>query len=95
LRKIPKQDHSAILDKVGSFGEEPRPTASRHIVAVPGAYRIRVGKWRIAYYVFETPEKGGHSQRSAAQRVDVPPMAAGVLMKLAEDVEEEEWRHGG
>jgi mRNA-degrading endonuclease RelE of RelBE toxin-antitoxin system len=57
LRKIPKQDHSAILDKVGSFGEEPRPTASRHIVAVPGAYRIRVGKWRIAYYVFETPRR--------------------------------------
>ena len=51
LRSLLDGDCKLVLDKVGLLSDEPRPTSSSNIEALPGAYRIRAGNWRIAYYV--------------------------------------------
>jgi mRNA interferase RelE/StbE len=50
LKKIPKRDAQAILEKIEALAENPRPRWVEKLKGRPG-YRIAVGNYRVIYYI--------------------------------------------
>ena len=51
LRKIPKEIIPDIFDHVGKLVREPVPHDSYKLTGSDNLYRIRVGEYRVIYYV--------------------------------------------
>lgn len=52
LRKLPESARRRILAAVAGLGEDPRPPGCRKLVGGEGAYRVRIGSYRVIYMVF-------------------------------------------
>ncbi len=52
LRKLPEQARRRILAAVAGLGKDPRPSGCKKLVGGEGAYRIRIGSYRVVYTVF-------------------------------------------
>jgi len=50
LKKIPKKDVRKILKKIGSLGDDPRPSGCEKLTGQE-RYRIRQGRYRILYSI--------------------------------------------
>jgi len=50
LKKIPKKDVQGILKKIGSLGDDPRPSGCEKLTGQE-RYRIRQGRYRILYSI--------------------------------------------
>jgi len=50
LKKIPKKDVQRILKKIGSLGDDPRPSGCEKLTGEE-RYRIRQGRYRIVYSI--------------------------------------------
>ena len=54
IRRIEKKDRRRILEAVGELTEDPLHGGVKKIVNMENAYRIRVGRYRVVYTIFET-----------------------------------------
>ena len=52
LRRLERGDQLRIATAIDALAEEPRPMGCRSLKGVPGAWRVRVGAFRIIYEVF-------------------------------------------
>ena len=52
LRKLPKDVIKRIIQHVEALGSDPIPPGARKMATVQGAFRLRVGDYRIVYRVF-------------------------------------------
>lgn len=50
LKKIPQKDVQRILKKIGSLGDDPRPSGCEKLTGEE-RYRIRQGRYRILYSI--------------------------------------------
>ncbi|KPK14093.1 MAG: hypothetical protein AMJ62_14040 [Myxococcales bacterium SG8_38] len=53
FRTIAKRDLNRIVDAIRGLAERPRPQGARKLHGYDDVYRIRVGKYRIVYEVFD------------------------------------------
>ena len=53
LKKLPAEDQRRVARAVLALAEEPRPRGSRKLSGYDDVYRIRVGRYRVLYSVFE------------------------------------------
>lgn len=54
LSKLPKEEVSKILNKIGKLSNEPRPPGVEPLYGkLKGLYRIRSGNYRIVYQVID------------------------------------------
>ena len=53
FRKIAKRDRNRVVDAISSLADRPRPHGARKLQGYDDVYRIRVGKYRIVYEVFD------------------------------------------
>lgn len=52
LRKLDKPDRKRVAAAIDALAADPRPPGARTIAVVqPGAYRIRVGDYRVLYEI--------------------------------------------
>ncbi len=51
--QIRRQDFERLRDAVRSLADEPRPLGVRKIRGAERAYRIRVGRYRVVYEVYD------------------------------------------
>jgi mRNA interferase RelE/StbE len=51
--RIRRQDYERLRDAVRSLVNEPRPQGVRKIKGAEKAYRIRVGRYRVIYEVYD------------------------------------------
>ena len=60
LRKLDPQGARRILAAVGTLADQPRPAppAGKPLKGEPGAWRLKVGDWRVVY---EPSGTGGRS----------------------------------
>ena len=57
IRHLPVQVRGRVLEKVAALAVEPRPAACRKLVAEDDLYRLRVGDYRIVYFVDDDSQK--------------------------------------
>jgi mRNA interferase RelE/StbE len=53
LGKIAKRDRNRVVDAIGGLADRSRPHGARKLQGYDDVYRIRVGKYRIVYEVFD------------------------------------------
>jgi len=53
LKRIPKKDVSKIIEKIQIIGINPFPEGCRKLKDLHDVYRVRQGKYRIIYEVYE------------------------------------------
>jgi mRNA interferase RelE/StbE len=54
LARLPRRDQARVLVAVKALAKNPRPTGCRPVKAAgKGAYRVRVGDYRIIYAVLD------------------------------------------
>jgi mRNA interferase RelE/StbE len=53
LRRIAKRDRTRVVDAIGGLADRPRPHGARKLQGYYDVYRIRVGKYRVVYEVFD------------------------------------------
>jgi mRNA interferase RelE/StbE len=51
LRKLDKPVRERIAAAIDALASNPRPPGIKAIVGQPGAFRIRVGDWRVLYEI--------------------------------------------
>lgn len=51
LRRLPSSDRERVVEAMRSLADEPRPAGAIHLL--DNLYRVRVGKHRILYAVFD------------------------------------------
>lgn len=51
LRRFPASDRERVVEAIRSLADEPRPAGAIHLLE--NLYRIRVGKYRIIYAVYD------------------------------------------
>lgn len=54
LKKLPEQDQLRVVRAVLTLAEELHPTGSRKLSGYDDVFRIRVGRYRVLYSVFES-----------------------------------------
>jgi mRNA interferase RelE/StbE len=57
IRHLPVQVRGRVLEKVATLAAEPRPAACRKLVAEDDLYRLRVGDYRIVYFVDDSSQR--------------------------------------
>jgi mRNA interferase RelE/StbE len=53
LDALPTNVQTAVVEVVGTLGENPRPVGAKKLVGSDNKYRIRVGRYRIIYEVHD------------------------------------------
>ena len=54
VARLPRRDQARVLAAVKALAGDPRPTGCRSVkVAGKGAYRVRVGDYRVIYVVLD------------------------------------------
>jgi mRNA interferase RelE/StbE len=51
IRHLSTQSRGRVLEKVAALAAEPRPATCRKLTAEDDLYRLRVGDYRIVYFV--------------------------------------------
>lgn len=51
LEKLPRDVQHRVAAKIDGLRHDPFPTGSKKMVALPDAWRIRVGDYRVVYQV--------------------------------------------
>lgn len=51
LEKLPRDPQRRIAAKIDNLRDDPFPTGCKKMVALPDAWRIRVGDYRVVYQV--------------------------------------------
>ncbi len=51
LKRFELSTKNRIIMAISTLAEEPRPAGCRKIQSEEGVWRIRVGDWRIAYFI--------------------------------------------
>lgn len=54
LRKLPKSTRAEVRDVIDGLSSEPRPPSAARLKGRSGAYRIRIGNYRLVYEVHAT-----------------------------------------
>ena len=57
IRHLPVQVRGRVLEKVAALAAEPRPAACRKLIAEDDLYRLRVGDYRIVYFVDDSNQR--------------------------------------
>ena len=52
-KRIRRQDFERLRTAIGSLADKPRPHGVRKIKGVERAYRIRVGRYRVVYEIYD------------------------------------------
>jgi len=52
-KRIRRQDFERFRTYIGSLADKPRPRGVRKIKGVERAYRIRVGRYRVVYEIYD------------------------------------------
>jgi mRNA interferase RelE/StbE len=53
LSKLPREDQSRLIAAIELLETEPRPAGSKKLKGETNTYRLRVGKFRIIYDVYD------------------------------------------
>jgi len=54
IAELPQQARDRVIEAIRKLAEDPRPRGARKLVGeIGGAWRIRVGDWRVIYDVDE------------------------------------------
>jgi mRNA interferase RelE/StbE len=53
LKKLETRPRARLLVAISGLSDEPRPPGCRKITGVAGLWRIRIGKYRIIYQVWD------------------------------------------
>ena len=53
LRKLPKDVIARLIADIELLASDPFPSGARKMITVQGAFRLRVGQYRIIYRVFD------------------------------------------
>jgi mRNA interferase RelE/StbE len=53
LKKLPEEDQRRVVRAVLALAEEPHPRGSRKLSGYDDVFRIRVGRYRVLYSIFE------------------------------------------
>ncbi len=51
LKRLERMTKNRIVTAIAGLRDEPRPLGCRKIQSEAGVWRIRVGEWRIAYFI--------------------------------------------
>ncbi len=51
LKRLERSTKNRLVTSISSLAEEPRPAGCRKIQSEEGVWRIRVGDWRIGYFI--------------------------------------------
>ena len=54
LKKLPADDQLRVVRAVLALAEEPHPRGSRRLSGYDDVFRVRVGRYRVLYSVFES-----------------------------------------
>ncbi len=54
LKKLPTDDQLRVVRAVLALAEEPHPRGSRRLSGYDDVFRVRVGRYRVLYSVFES-----------------------------------------
>lgn len=53
LRRIAKRDRNRLVEAIRGLADAPRPNGARKLQGYDEVYRIRVGRYRVIYEVFD------------------------------------------
>lgn len=53
MRKLPTSAGRRLLAKIESLQDDPRPPGARKLVGEDGAWRVRVGDYRVIYEILD------------------------------------------
>lgn len=53
LRRVAKRDRLRLIEAIESLGDKPRPRGARKLGGYDEVYRIRVGRYRVVYEVYD------------------------------------------
>lgn len=53
IRKLPASVGRRVLAKIESLQDDPRPPGARKLVGEDGAWRVRVGDYRVIYEILD------------------------------------------
>ena len=53
LRRIAKRDRNRMVEAIRGLADRPRPQGARKLQGYDDVYRIRVGRYRVVYEVFD------------------------------------------
>jgi mRNA interferase RelE/StbE len=53
LTKLPREEQARLAIAIRSFAAEPRPPGSKKLKRQDNTYRLRVGKYRIIYDIYD------------------------------------------
>ena len=53
LRALQRSDQVRVASAMASLADAPRPSGCRSLTGVPGAFRVRVGRFRIIYEIVD------------------------------------------
>ena len=53
LRRIAKRDRNRMVEAIRGLADTPRPNGARKLQGYDAVYRIRVGRHRVVYEVFD------------------------------------------
>ena len=73
VRKLPRPARDRVLDVIESLAEDPRPRTARKLVGESGAWRVRVGEYRVIYDIMDvaltvTVVRAGHRREVYGDR---------------------------
>jgi len=51
LKRLERSTKNRVVTSISNLAEEPRPAGCRKIQSEEGVWRIRVGDWRIGYFI--------------------------------------------
>jgi mRNA interferase RelE/StbE len=57
IRHLPVQVRDRVLEKIAALAAEPRPAATRKLVTEDDLYRLRIGDYRIVYFVDDDKQR--------------------------------------
>jgi mRNA interferase RelE/StbE len=51
IRSLQKPDLKRVVNAIGLLAIEPRPSGCKKLVAFKNSYRIRIGNYRVLYFI--------------------------------------------
>jgi mRNA interferase RelE/StbE len=54
IRSLQNSDLKKVLATIKSLSEDPRPSGCKKLVASKNTYRIRIGNYRVLYFIEDT-----------------------------------------